>query len=204
MPGIRRRVPGVLTVLSLLLCLCFVAVWLRSHFARDWVRFQRVPGGEPLRRDRGELLTYPGVLAVNLYRTTYLANVAPGLRERLADGDGLHRETLVPVRPWDPRPGTRVRRAGFVYEYRPTQVNYLEKFTSATVAAPFWALVAVTGVAPALWGLRHARRGSLRRRGLCPSCGYDLRASPERCPECGEVVPARATEDVVLTGATGT
>ena len=32
------------------------------------------------------------------------------------------------------------------------------------------------------------RRHKESRRGLCRNCGYDLRASKERCPECGLIL----------------
>src|SRR5688500_1589106 len=56
------------------------------------------------------------------------------------------------------------------------------------VAVPFWALVLVSTPLPALWLRRRVRVRRLKRAGLCPACGYDLRATPNRCPECARGV----------------
>ena len=51
------------------------------------------------------------------------------------------------------------------------------------VIVPFWPTVLFCSAL--LWFLP-LRRRKRKKLGLCLKCGYDLRASKDRCPECGE------------------
>jgi hypothetical protein len=53
------------------------------------------------------------------------------------------------------------------------------------IAIPYGFFLIVLGVSPAIWLMLEVRRRERRRKGLCTNCGYDLRGSSERCPECG-------------------
>ncbi len=66
------------------------------------------------------------------------------------------------------------------------------------VVVPHWFIVLATAVLPLLWATRHIRRSRMSacraEAGLCLTCGYDLRGTPDRCPECGAVPAGSARE----------
>jgi predicted amidophosphoribosyltransferase len=61
---------------------------------------------------------------------------------------------------------------------------------------PLWQIQGILALPLIAWlalAIGHRLRQRLRDRlGLCRRCGYDLRASRERCPECGTPIAARA------------
>lgn len=58
--------------------------------------------------------------------------------------------------------------------------------TSLWLTCPL--MVGTFGWAALYQGGRLRRLRAKGRRGRCRSCRYDLRATPDRCPECGQVV----------------
>jgi hypothetical protein len=155
------------------LSLVMVALWVRSYFASDWVRLNNFSSGtNTWDRASLDLRQFPGALEICCSASagasgpfTVLSDfeTRPFLYEKF--GPGWVRHDLDPL--WWPRMGFTwdAQRSGQFNEFR--------------VTVPFWALLlASSGVAYAMCGRRHLDQH-------CVACGYDLRATPDRCPECG-------------------
>jgi hypothetical protein len=90
----------------------------------------------------------------------------------------------------------QLRRAGFGKGLHQSKWNWLRFHIEASnqtrylsVSVPQW-LVTVGLLLPAVVHARHRYMVGRRGKHQCRSCGYDLRESPGRCPECGTPRPS--------------
>ena len=77
-----------------------------------------------------------------------------------------------------------IRTFDFVRVFTPGDL-FTGPTTKTAVVFPLWSVAALFGVIPAVAMVRKLQRRKHMAAGYCSQCGYDLRASPDRCPECG-------------------
>jgi len=74
--------------------------------------------------------------------------------------------------------------------------------TDLECVAPLWLVLILQSIAPALWLRSHWRKRRYAH-GLCAVCGYDLRGTPSRCPECGQVTAENPRAGLILWSTGG-
>jgi hypothetical protein len=171
----RRRLLNLLTVLSLLMSVAVCLLWVRSYWRFDHVRYIHVG-----RQDRGRAdtvgfaaATLSGVCCVTVWSEQVPAS---GSWERL-------RWYTAEVSPLAQVRGAWSRtRWGFGYQAEAAARPRSDRSTS--VFFPMWVPALLLSALPAA-RLGHRLRRRRRPTSACTCCGYDLRATPDRCPECG-------------------
>jgi hypothetical protein len=65
----------------------------------------------------------------------------------------------------------------------------IRKGSDFSLALPLWFPASIVYGATGALMLYRLGAHKRRRKGCCPKCNYDLRASKDRCPECGHPIP---------------
>jgi hypothetical protein len=184
MPG---RLFIVAAAVSLVTCVATLVMWVRSQDRHDGFRWVETDGeGSAYRLDW--VAVRAGGLSVGTFKET-------DLRKGLL----LKIEELYPA-----RGGFYERRCAWDYSVPPESTwNRLGFWRTCAdrhdwdydaslrrVEVPLWLLAVMFAVLPGIVFIPRVRRGRAVGPGTCRSCGYDLRATPGRCPECGTVPEA--------------
>jgi hypothetical protein len=166
---------------SLALCLAMILLWVRSQSKNDFARYLR--DIEHVRRVYLGISSGFGRIAISYQTKTPTGAPVPPLYEDLQTpgfryvlGDPL-------VGSWSPAQ----MRFGWQHTVVPLP-HVVQEYRQLDM--PDWLLVLVFAILPSMVFVRvllASRRRRRSARGRCAACGYDLRATPDRCPECGAI-----------------
>jgi len=187
-----RIIYNLATGVSLLLCLAAVGLWVRSGSIQDWLIWRDWPPDQ-LSFDTQKVRVSRGGIQVRLFHQSHGQN---RWNEDTHFEYRRQKATQYPVYQEHPNDNfsptlKRFATLGFELIARAkgmTANNPAYSFALTTFTLPLYFPTLLFALLPAhyLLRLRRRRRNVRRRaRGCCVNCGYDLQATPDRCPECG-------------------
>jgi len=184
----RRRLFTFAAALSLLLCVAAIALWVRSYTGSDSVSRRWMTAADSHHIEhRGQQIQWTlGQVRFLIQNDTAFfpgqmtpdsANPHWSYFRYGAGHDG-----------WEAPPAESIwNRLGFAAWETGWSSSFADSHARVW-AAPAWLLTVILALLPAAWGWGAYRQRRRKQTGRCIACGYDLRASPDRCPECGNVV----------------
>jgi hypothetical protein len=173
-PAVKRRLLTLAAAVSLVLCIATVALWVRSYF--HWDGLQRTD-----KETLSSVLAFRGGMAVTLVR---------GQVNQLNRGWEFH--SMVDWERMIERAPNKVELPGLSIAFRPrTKRPPYPNYRYLVFVVAYWLPFLLTAALPLIRLFVHFRQSS-RGENRCPTCGYDLRATPDRCPECGAVLAGAA------------
>ena len=170
----KRRLVNLLTGLSLTAFVLVCVLWARSGVVGDdWV-LNLGRRSVMLRSDWGRLV----IAVMKDWRSTRL------LDWYRTEGGG-HHDMLPGLPTWEPPEvlGVCYKAGTFTYANPRPGLPISGSYHWLRIYHPH--ALALLAVLPAVRLLQAAKARRRAAAGLCARCGYDLRATPGRCPECG-------------------
>jgi hypothetical protein len=202
----RRWLYNGLATISLLLCVATVGLWLRSYW--KFVDFGRISTSRTPTAYTQHLIRLGSINGKFLFtwRDIIWLWSNPGttyVNQRWDSENGTYlrqEERFDPYRTFPKQSmgeqSWEVKFAGCQYK-RLIEIansrNIIDKTTldpglkGVVIIVPHAYVCAVTAILPLILISKWRKRQNAKRMGLCSHCGYDLRATPDRCPECGKV-----------------